>query len=311
MNLFKEEIKNEQKRIQRVIDLTATPEEIASIGNLTPEKRKQNTYYYEHWYKGKKRVRKEYLGTADSETTRRHIKLRMQRELLKRAEANLKLLGKVQANYQEYDPQTLLDALPASYRRAAVAAQEARQEAAAAAREARQQAASATRSAIAAPKTAIALPLVDPRYQACLEWASRDCERNSASFSKAATYAKDGTRVRSKGECIYYNLLQEYMLPFLYDCYLKFTDEQGETKLFCPDFVIRCLSSKLIIIEHLGRLDDLSYAIDFGKKCNWYIRCGFVLGKNFFVTSDDAHGGTDSQAIQEVLEKVIGLFYNY
>ncbi|MBQ9059985.1 MAG: hypothetical protein IJ128_02470 [Firmicutes bacterium] len=274
------EIKNEQERIQRVVDLTATPEEIACIGSLKPEKRKQNTYYYEHWYKGKKRDRKEYLGTADSEATRRHIKLRMQKSLLKRAEANLKLLDKVQANYQEYDPQILLDALPVSYRRAA-------------------------------QETAIAPPLIDPRYQACVDWASRDRERNNAPFSKAATYAKDGTRVRSKGECIYYNLLQEYMLPFVYDCYLKFTDEQGETKLFCPDFVIRCLSGKLIIIEHLGRLDDLSYAIDFGKKCNWYIRCGFVLGKNFFVTSDDAHGGTDSQAILEVLEKVIGLFYNY
>ena len=117
--------------------------------------------------------------------------------------------------------------------------------------------------------------------------------------------------MRSKGECIYYNMLQEYLLPFVYDCYKEFTGERGETRRFCPDFLIRCLSGRLIIIEHLGRLDDLSYAIDFGKKCYWYIQSGFVLGKNFFVTSDDVYGGTDSRAILEVVEKVTAMFYNY
>ena len=279
MNLFREAMKNEQERIQRVIDLTATPEEIAGIGSLAPEKRNQNTYYYEQWYQGRKRVQKNYLGTADSEATLRHLKLRMQNELIKRAEEDQKLLNRMQAKYQDYDPQTLLDALPATYRKAA--------------------------------GSGTATPLFDQRYQQCVNWASQDYERNDAPFSKAATYAKDGTHVRSKGECIYYNILQEYLLPFVYDCYKEFTGERGETRRFCPDFLIRCLSGRLIIIEHLGRLDDLSYAIDFGKKCHWYIRNGFILGKNFFVTSDDVHGGTDSRAILEVVEKVTAMFYNY
>ena len=38
---------------------------------------------------------------------------------------------------------------------------------------------------------------------------------------------------------------------------------------------------------------------------------GFILGKNFFVTSDDAHGGTDSQIIHDTVKIIERLFYGY
>ena len=39
------------------------------------------------------------------------------------------------------------------------------------------------------------------------------------------------------------------------------------------------------------------------------IQDGFILGKNFFVTSDDINGGTDTQAILEVAKAVERRFY--
>ena len=92
---------------------------------------------------------------------------------------------------------------------------------------------------------------------------------------------------------------------------MTFTNRLGEKRQFCPDFVIRCLDGTIIIIEHLGRLHDLRYAMNFAEKCNWYIQNGYVLGKNYFVTSDDVNGGTDSRAILKVVEKVERLFYGY
>ena len=279
MNIFKEAIKNEEKRILRLADLTAPPEEIERLGSLSPEPRGQHIYCYEKHYQGGGRSDKTYLGTPDSEAVQRHIKLRMQGELAKRLEANRKVLKRAMIEYQDYDAETLLDALPASYRKIV--------------------------------GDTPAYLFFDDRYQDCVRWAARDWKRNEAPFTRAATYARDGTRNRSKGECIYYNMLQEHWLPFVYDSYMSFRDERGEPMQACPDFAIRCLSGRLIIIEHLGLLNDLGYAYNFGKKCQLYIANGFVLGRDFFVTGDDAHGGTDSQAIQDVIGKVEDLFYHY
>ena len=63
------------------------------------------------------------------------------------------------------------------------------------------------------------------------------------------------------------------------------------------------------MIEHLGRLFDKGYALKFGEKCYWYLQEGFVPGKNFFITSDDINGGTDSRMIMEVALQVERLFY--
>ena len=42
-----------------------------------------------------------------------------------------------------------------------------------------------------------------------------------------------------------------------------------------------------------------------------YLREGYVLGVSFFVTSDDASGGTSSDAIWQLAELVQERFYGY
>ena len=54
---------------------------------------------------------------------------------------------------------------------------------------------------------------------------------------------------------------------------------------------------------------DKRYSLDFGEKCYWYMQEGFIPGKNFFITSDDINGGTDTQAIWEVAKAVERLFF--
>ncbi|MBQ9015751.1 MAG: hypothetical protein IJ109_06475 [Firmicutes bacterium] len=277
MNYFRQQIKTEQERIQRLIDLMVIPQNAAQAGRLTSERRGAKTYFYEQWYDHGRRTGKRYLGTPDSEAVCRHVQMRLQQERLQRLEKNQKLLARVEEGYQDYDSESILMGLPPAYQKAASRDQD----------------------------------LFDARYEAVRRWANGNYRRNTAPFPEAATYAKDGTHVRSKGECIYYNIAQEHGLLFVYDSYMKFTNLHGETREFCPDFVFRCLDGRTIIVEHLGRLHDVKYALDFGEKCHWYVQCGFVLGKNFFVTSDDAKGGTDSRAILEVLEKVERMFFGY
>ena len=149
------------------------------------------------------------------------------------------------------------------------------------------------------------------RYEELKAWANAPYEKNPFPFPEAENYAKDGTRLRSKGECIWYNLLQERGIVFRNECKMVFWDKEGNEKVFYPDFLIQCFDGTLIIIEHLGKLGDLGYAIKFGEKCHYYLLDGYVLGRNFFVTSDDKHYGTDSAIIAQTVAHIERLFYGY
>ena len=130
-------------------------------------------------------------------------------------------------------------------------------------------------------------------------------------FPDAEIYAEDGTRMRSKGECIWYNLLRKRGILFRYDCAVTFVDQYGKRKTWYPDFMILCFDGTIILIEHLGGMGDLSYAMDFGEKSYWYFQEGFILGKNYFVTSDDLNYGTDSQMIARHVDRIEEMFYGF
>ncbi len=78
-----------------------------------------------------------------------------------------------------------------------------------------------------------------------------------------------------------------------------------------PDSKNYAKDGTLIIIEHLGKLGNLGYAIDFGERCHWFLQEDFILGKNFFVTSDDKNFGTDSAMIAKLVDRIERMFYGY
>ena len=141
------------------------------------------------------------------------------------------------------------------------------------------------------------------RYEEVREWANAEYNKNP--------YPEDGTRLRSKGECIFYNLLKGRGILFRYECEMVIVDQSGETKTLYPDFLIQCLDGTFIIIEHLGKIGNFRYSLDFGERCHWYFKEGFVLSKNFFVTSDDPHYGTDSQVIAGVVDQIERMFFGF
>ena len=146
--------------------------------------------------------------------------------------------------------------------------------------------------------------LFSDEYKALIDWANDDYEKNPKPFGDSVIIACDGTRVRSKGECIWYNSLYKEFIPSRYDPVLRLKDENGNTVVKCPDFLIKCLDGTLIIIEHLGMLSNPTYFKDFIEKVQLYQRNGFTLGVNFFVTSDEIHGGTNSLAIENNVKMI-------
>ena len=282
MNTLINLIKVEQKRIQKLIDLTGNDDKAAPPCRLRVERRGNGLYCYELTYTKDKKGRhahKRYLGKPDTASVRAHICARLNMERLARLRHDQVLLDRLTRSSQDYSREAILSALPRSYRMACEAN-----------------------------------PAGDEfgqRYEELKQWASADYPRNTAPFPKAENYAKDGTRTRSKGETIWYDSLLDLGVLFWYDCVITITDRFGNKKTVSPDFLIQCFDGSFIIIEHLGRLHDKGYAIDYGEKCYWYLHEGFILGKSFFVTSDDLNGGTDSRMIEAQAQQVACLFFGY
>lgn len=263
MDFFKDDIKNEQRRIQRLIDLTTPsqplPEE--ESGWLSIKHVGNQTYCYQVRNNSEGKTEKKYLGTCQSAPVRAWVDHRFRDEKLRRLERDAALLEKLETQYQAYDVSAIQAALPKTYR------------------------------------GLLSEDQFSERYRQLQAWASAEYERNSAPFPKAQIFAKDGTRMRSKGECMFYNIFDERSLPNRYDCVLRFIDRNGREMLMSPDFLIQCFDGSYIIIEHLGWYSGLKYGVNFGE--------------NFFVTSDDANGGTDSRMIMDVVRQVERKFYGY
>lgn len=271
--MFKEAIKTEQRRIQRLIDLSTISE--GGRGNLYLQKRGQKIYAYERWQPQDQPEKKVYLGPVGSDSVRELCTSKYQRQRLTILQHNQEILQKLEREYQAYDYESVISGMPTAYQN---------------------------------------IPGVDEfnqRYEEIREWANADYSKNPYPFPPAKNYAADGTRLRSKGECIFYNLLQGRGILFRNDCVIEVVDQQGNLKIICPDFMILCFDGTMIIIEHLGRMGDLRYSLDFGERCYWLFQKGFVLGSNFFVTSDDPDYGTDSQMIARVVDRIEEMFFGF
>ena len=269
MNEFKEAMKREQKRILRLTDLTASAEKCDGSGVLILNRRGNKTYCY----KRDDHTAKKYIGTTDSEAAKQFLRNRYLQEKRNRLITDQKLVEKMMREYQDYSYEAVMAALPASYK--AIANED----------------------------------FNNQRYEEIKAWANEDYPVNPAPFPKGEIYARDGRRVRSKGEGLHLNTLLDLGIPYRYDSLMKFKDQNGRIRELSPDVLIQRFNHDFVIIEHAGMLSDPGYAIRFGEKCHIYLENGFVLGKNFFVTSDDKYGGTDSQAIYRVALEVERLFY--
>ena len=140
------------------------------------------------------------------------------------------------------------------------------------------------------------------------KWMMEDYNKNPREFPKAKIFAKDGRRVRSRGECIIYNLLLDLGIPFRYDSVieLKRKNKFGDLETYyeSPDFLIRCPDGKEIIIEHAGLLSSSQYAMDLANKLQAYQLNGYMLGQTLFVTSDTVDGGINSQEISILIDRI-------
>ena len=128
-------------------------------------------------------------------------------------------------------------------------------------------------------------------------WANAEYLKNQHPFPRFKNTSCDGTYVRSKGECIWYDNLLAADIPFRYDPRITLTDTNGKEYIMYPDFQIKCPDGSFILVEHLGMLNDETYADNLKNKLMIYEYCGYTIGDNLIVTSDNTNGSINELMI--------------
>jgi hypothetical protein len=110
--------------------------------------------------------------------------------------------------------------------------------------------------------------------------------------------AADGELLRSKSELfIYTQCLNAGLQPVYED---RFDGSDGTWKL--PDFTFLDDAGDRIVWEHLGMMNDPTYAADWERKKAWYQREGLVPDDTLFWT--DERGGLDVPKINGVVAAI-------
>lgn len=135
-------------------------------------------------------------------------------------------------------------------------------------------------------------------------WASEQYERNPFPLPDDPNIARDGTPFRSKGECMWYDDILFEKIPVRIEPVLRLCGKSGQWHSLCPDFQFRCHDGSYLLVEHFGMWDTEKYAERNKMKIQEYLDCGFVLGDNLIVTSDNADHNTNELMIIEALEKI-------
>ena len=111
-----------------------------------------------------------------------------------------------------------------------------------------------------------------------------------------------GERVRSKSEVIIANTLYEYGVDYLFECELTLP---GVGRVNPDFFVLDIKTRRTIVWEHLGKMDDPSYAERALRKINGYLRKGYIIGETLLLTFESG-----SQPINTaIIEKMVKYYF--
>ena len=115
-------------------------------------------------------------------------------------------------------------------------------------------------------------------------------------------YTDRNERVRSKSEVIIADSLYKANIPYRYECPLEFKNGL----VVYPDFTL--LNKKTrenIYWEHLGMMDDATYAENAIQKINTYMQNGIYVGKNLLLTFETRNNPINHRTIDIIINNYV------
>ena len=166
-----------------------------------------------------------------------------------------------------------------------------------------------TRQTLVTPAT-----LTDSQYAA--RWQNQPYRKKKITDALQQLATDNGELVRSKSEVIIANLLKSNNVPYRYEYPLVIAQEEGGEDSasvgdedyceFHPDFY--CLNVRTrqeYAWEHLGMMDDESYAARAVEKLALYSANGYFPGKNLIITMETKKAQISSQEITRLINEYL------
>ena len=123
---------------------------------------------------------------------------------------------------------------------------------------------------------------------------------------------KAGEKVRSKSEAMIYEILTKRGEIFRYECELPLIirDNQGNVirrRTVYPDFtILRKSDRRVLIYEHLGKMDDEDYVNRNMPKIEDYIAADYIPGENLIITWETRSLPFTLSKAMETLDRYLG-----
>ncbi len=118
-------------------------------------------------------------------------------------------------------------------------------------------------------------------------------------------YSQKGERVRSKSELIIADTLSRYGVPYKYEYPLKLKNgSKVITKR--PDFIaLNITTLEMVIIEHLGMLDQERYYRNNIEKIDLYENNGYMIGKNLILFHETSYNALNTGLVAKYIEQFL------
>ena len=144
-------------------------------------------------------------------------------------------------------------------------------------------------------------PIVTPWEEFAEQWQAARYEPNLYPMEKSFPTAR-GEVVRSKSEVEIANYLYYRDIPYRYECPLRLKDGQKTLTVY-PDFTILDRATReVVLLEHLGRMDDPGYVNRVLEKRRIYEEHGFFEGENILYTWESGEHPLTRRQVERKLE---------
>ena len=148
----------------------------------------------------------------------------------------------------------------------------------------------------------IITPIEESQEEYIKIWENTDYERKAFLDDIPEFYTEKGERVRSKSEIIIADMLSKQGIPYKYECPIHLN---GIGRIH-PDFtVLNVRQRKEIYWEHLGMMDDSTYAEYALRKINYYQQNGIYPGDRLILTHETRKNPISQTLITKIIQNYL------
>lgn len=145
----------------------------------------------------------------------------------------------------------------------------------------------------------ILLPQISTMEKECVEWQNAPYQKNPKYQEQLKYKTITGLYVRSKSEMLISMMLQEYGIPFRYECALEL-----EGKTIYPDFTLKHpKTGKIYYFEHFGRMDDADYCQNAYAKLQLYAKHGIIPMIQLLTTYETLEHPLSPETVERLIKQ--------